>query len=61
MGRARWRGGADPGRRRKGEVDVGPSVECSHVLGLLVQRSGLLALITSSDQLSNYLNALAAL
>lgn len=47
--------------RRKGEVDVRRSVECSHVFGLLLQRSRLLALMKSADRLPNHVNALEAL
>jgi len=47
--------------RRKGEVNVRRSVECSHVFGLLLQRSRLLALMKSADRLPNHVNALEAL
>ena len=44
--------------RRKGEVDVRRSVECSHVFGLLWQRSKLLALMKSADRLPYQVNVL---
>ena len=47
--------------RRKGEVDVRRSVECSHVFGLLMQLCALLALMKSADRLPNHVNALEAL
>ena len=60
---APWRPPGICGRppRRKGEVDVWRSVECSHVFGLLLQRSRLLALMKSADWLPNYVNELEAL
>lgn len=42
-------------------MDVRRSVECSHVFGLLLQRSRLLALMKSADRLPNHVNALEAL
>ena len=47
--------------RRKGEVDIRRSVECSHVFGLLMQLFALLALMKSADRLPNHVNALEAL
>jgi len=47
--------------RRKGGSGRWRSVECSHVYGLLLQRSELLALMKSADQLPYHVNALEAL
>ena len=43
------------------KVGVWRSVECSHVYGLLLQRSKLLALMKSAGRLPNHVNALEAL
>jgi hypothetical protein len=47
--------------RTQGGGCVRRSVECSHVSGLLLQRSKLLALMKSADRLPHHVNALEAL
>jgi hypothetical protein len=42
-------------------MDVRRSVECSHVFGLMLQRSKLPALMKSADRLPDHVNALEAL
>jgi len=59
MKRSRFMYGRSP--RRKGGNGRWRSVECSHVYGLSLHRSELLALMKSADRLPDHVNALEAL